>query len=298
MTSDPNVRWIAPAAGPVRASIPVPGSKSITNRLLLLAALARGKSRISGILHSDDTDVFAAALTALGFRLRFSDDGDECRIEGSGGVIPSYSARVWCGSAGTAARFLAAATAAGNGRYTLAATPQMKRRPMTPLIEALISQGARIRVPPETDALLDIETSGLAGGRLKLGGTNISSQYLSALLMAAPLARAPVEIQTAVPVSRPYVDMTTGLMAQFGVQVEQLDYERFRVPAPAQYRGGDHVVEADASTASYFFAAAAVTGGTVTVANLSCSQSVQGDVRFLDILESMGCDVDFQSINR
>ena len=132
MSATEQIRWVKPAAGPVRAVVPAPGSKSITNRLLLLAALARGTSRISGILHSDDTDVFAQALSSLGFRLRFSGDGDECLIEGSGGRIPAQSARVWCGSAGTAARFLAAAAAAGRGRYVFDATPQMRRRPMTP----------------------------------------------------------------------------------------------------------------------------------------------------------------------
>ena len=169
---------------------------------------------------------------------------------------------------------------------------------MTPLIDALVSQGAVIRLPPDVDGLLTIETQGLAGGLLTLGGAQVSSQYLSALLMAAPMAKTPLEIQTAVPVSRPYVDMTCGLMARFGVQVIQDGYARFRVPAPAHYQGGDHVVEADASTASYFFAAAAVTAGTVTVPDLSRSDSVQGDVRFLDILEQMGCVVtsDRQSV--
>ena len=141
------------------------------------------------------------------------------------------------------------------------------------------------------DALLSIETHGLAGGLLTLGGAQVSSQYLSALLMAAPMAKTPLEIQTAVPVSRPYVDMTCGLMSQFGVKVAQQDYETFRIPSPTTYHGGDHVVEPDASTASYFFAAAALTAGTVTVENLSRAHSVQGDVEFLDILEEMGCNV-------
>ena len=295
MTSSKSVRWIQPAVGPVCALVPVPGSKSITNRLLLLAALARGTSRISGILRSDDTDFFANALVDLGFRLTLNDDGSECVIEGSAGRIPVESARVWCGSAGTASRFLAAAVAAGSGSYVLDATPQMRRRPMTPLIDALTAQGAHIRVPPEVDALMSIETNGLTGGLLTLGGTRVSSQYLSALLMAAPMAKTPLEIQTAVPVSRPYIDMTCGLMAQFGVQVDQEGYERFRIPAPTCYQGGDHVIEPDASTASYFFAAAAVTGGTVTVENLTRSHSVQGDVRFLDILEKMGCNVSSDS---
>ncbi len=291
MTSSKSVRWIKPAVGPVRATVPVPGSKSITNRLLLLAALARGTSRISGILRSDDTDFFAHALVDLGFRLKFNDDGSECIIEGLAGKIPAESARVWCGSAGTASRFLAAVVAAGRGSYVLDATPQMRRRPMTSLIDALTAQGADIRVPPQVDALMSIETRGLNGGLLTLGGAQVSSQYLSALLMAAPMAKTPLEIRTAVPVSRPYIDMTCGLMAQFGVDVDQESYERFRIRAPACYQGGDHVIEPDASTASYFFAAAAVTGGTVTVDRLSRTDSVQGDVRFLDILEQMGCTV-------
>ena len=173
----------------------------------------------------------------MGFRLRFSGDGDECLVEGSGGIIPAQNAHVWCGSAGTAARFLAAATAAGHGRYVFDATPQMRRRPMTPLIDALVSQGAVIRLPPDVDGLLTIETQGLAGGLLTLGGAQVSSQYLSALLMAAPMAKTPLEIQTAVPVSRPYVDMTCGLMARFGVQVIQDGYERFRRPSSSPLPG-------------------------------------------------------------
>ena len=292
MSESKDTRWISPVAGPVNAVVPIPGSKSITNRVLLLAALARGKSRISGVLRSDDTDNFANGLAAMGFQLQPTDEDNEYLIQGSSGNVPLNSAQVWCGSAGTASRFLAAVAAAGHGQYHFDASPQMRKRPMDPLLNSLEAQGANLDKPISGAFPLIINAVGLRGGKLTLGGATVSSQYLSALLMAAPLARKPVEITTSVPVSKPYIDLTCKLMSRFGVNVVQEGYERFEVPAPAPYIGGDHKVEADASTASYFFAAAAVTGGTVRVSNLSRSNSVQGDIRFLDILEKMGCNVE------
>ncbi len=291
MSQSKDIRWISPVTDPVDAVVAIPGSKSITNRLLLLAALAHGPSRISGILRSDDTDDFANGLSALGFRLEQTHEDNEYLILGSSGRVPVRSAQVWCGSAGTAARFLPAVAAAGHGQYHFDASPQMRKRPMDPLLKSLESQGAGITKPAGGAFPLSISAAGLKGGKLTLGGATVSSQYLSALLMAAPLARESVEITTPVPVSKPYIDLTCELMSRFGVDVVQNGYESFKVPAPVPYTGGDHKVEGDASTASYFFAAAAVTGGTIKVSNLSRGNSVQGDIRFLDILERMGCHV-------
>ena len=286
------VRWIEPIKRRIDATVEVPGSKSINNRALLLAALASGDSLVSNVLLSDDTMVFVDALKALGFSLGFDPGRRVCRIVGGGGVLPVSSAEIWCGSAGTAARFLlAAVAAAGRGEYRFDATAQMRSRPIGPLIKGLAGQNVAVGASPGGSFPVSLRTDGLAGGRLHLGDGDQSSQYLSAMLMAAPLARKPVEIETALSVSRPYADMTLRMMSDFGVEVDRTDYTRFVIPAPVQYQGRDYVIEADASTASYFFAAAAISGGTVRVANVSRRDSLQGDVRFLDILEAMGCAV-------
>ncbi len=243
----------------------VPGSKSITNRALLLAALAAGPSTLRGALVADDTLAFAAGLRALGFAVDEATAG-AWRVQGAAGRIPTAEADVFCAEAGTAARFLLAACAAGEGRYRLDAAPQLRRRPLAQLLEALRAQGARTE-PPDAERLpLTLEARGLAGGSLRLPG-DTSSQFISALLMAAPLGRAPLELTVDGLVSRPYVDMTLAMMAQFGVEAERRGHEHFRV-APAAYGGRDYAVEPDASTASYFFAAAAVTGGRVKVLGL------------------------------
>lgn len=269
-------------------TVRVPGSKSITNRALLLAALASGSSTLRGALTADDTLAFAAGLRSLGFAVNEGAAGG-WRVQGAAGRIPVAEADVYCAEAGTAARFLLAACAAGEGRYRLDAAPQLRRRPLAQLLEALRAQGARTE-PPDADRLpLTLEARGLTGGSLRLPG-DTSSQFISALLMAAPLGRAPLELAVDGLVSRPYVDMTLAMMAQFGVEAERQGHDRFRV-APAVYCGRDYAVEPDASTASYFFAAAAVTGGRVKVLGLRREGCLQGDIRFLDVLEAMGCTV-------
>lgn len=290
MVSDQNVKVLAPAARPVDTALSIPGSKSVTNRALLLAALASGTSTLSGLQISDDAEVFLRGLQALGFELAFDPIAGRCRVNGGAGRVPAREATVWCGQAGTAARFLLAAAAAGHGRYAFDGDPQLRARPIGPLIEALATLGARAE-PAGADRLpLTLHASGLSGGRVVIPG-NQSSQYHSAVLMAAPLARSRVEIVTSDLVSRPYIDLTCTMMEEFGVRVERQGYERLAVDAPASYEGRDYVVEADASTASYFFAAAAATGGRLTVENISRSTSRQGDIRFLDVLERMGCRV-------
>jgi 3-phosphoshikimate 1-carboxyvinyltransferase len=285
-----SVRTVRPARPGLDVAVRVPGSKSITNRALLLAALASGTSSLRGGLVADDTLAFGAGLRALGFSAE-EDEAGGWRVQGAAGRIPAAEADVFCAEAGTAARFLLAACAAGEGRYRLDAAPQLRRRPLAALLDALRAQGARTD-PPDADRLpLTLQARGLAGGSLLLPG-HTSSQFISALLMAAPLGRAPLELTVDGLVSRPYVDMTLAMMAQFGVTAERREHahEHFRV-IPGAYRGCDYAVEPDASTASYFFAAAAVTGGRVKVLGLHRETSLQGDIRFLDVLEAMGCSV-------
>jgi len=268
------------------ASVSLPGSKSISNRVLLLAALSEGVSTLTNIQVSDDTLVFVQALKDLGFNIQ-QIDGASCVVTGSDGRIPNDSASVWCGSAGTAARFLLTAVGIGVGTYRFDATEQMKRRPMHTLIEALMSQG--VQITSETGTFpLKIITKGMAGGHIQLDASE-SSQFTSAMLMAAPLALSPLEVQADVRVSRPYIEMTTTLMAQYGVQVAKPQDDLFVVPNSGGYKARDYAVEPDASTASYFAAAAAVAGGHVTIENLPLEASLQGDTQFLRVLESMGC---------
>jgi 3-phosphoshikimate 1-carboxyvinyltransferase len=269
------------------ATVVVPGSKSITNRALLLAALADGESHIEGALMADDTLAFAGGLRSLGCALYEESGG--WRVRGAAGHAPARAGEVYCGEAGTAARFLLAAAAAGEGSYWFDAAPQLRRRPLGDLLDALRAQGARSE-PPDAERLpLTLQAHGLSGGSLRLPG-HTSSQFISALLMAAPLGREPLELTVDSLVSRPYVDMTLAMMAQFGVRHERNQHGWFRVSS-ATYRGRTYTVEPDASTASYFFAAAAVSGGRVKVRGLRRQGELQGDTRFLDMLAAMGCTV-------
>ena len=267
--------------------IQVPGSKSLTNRALLLAALADGRSRLENVLVADDTIAFADGLRSLGFTVEAA--GDAWLVEGRAGRVPAAAASVWCAEAGTAARFLPALCAASDGRYAFDGGDQLKRRPMGPLLDALRAQGA-VTEPAAADRLpFELQGRGLAGGFLELPGS-VSSQFVSALLMVAPLARGPLEIAVRDLVSKPYVDMTLAMMERFGVVASRDGSARFRVE-PSVYRPRDEQIEPDASTASYFFAAAALTGGRVTIPGLRRHDALQGDIRFLDALEAMGCGV-------
>jgi 3-phosphoshikimate 1-carboxyvinyltransferase len=287
------VRWIEPLGHRVDTTVDVPGSKSINNRVLLLAGLAKGDSTLSNILVSDDTDVFLNALRSLGIGIEFDPINLTCQISGGAGRVPSASGDIWCGGAGTAARFLVAAiSAAGRGEYRFEAIERMRSRPIQALLKGLEGQGVIVTASENGSFPVAIKTNGLVGGKIDLADGDQSSQYLSALLMAAPLAAQPVEIQTDLSVSRPYVDMTVHLMGKFGVNVGRTDYNLFTVDAPKIYQGCNYIIEADASTASYFFAVAAMTGGKVGVNHITRSESIQGDLKFLGILEQMGCKVE------
>jgi 3-phosphoshikimate 1-carboxyvinyltransferase len=277
--------------GPIRGSIRPPGSKSITNRALVCAALADGRSTLSGALESEDTQVMVASLGRLGLEIAHATQQGIIRVSGCAGRIPSPAAELYVANSGTSMRFLTALAALGSGVFRIDGTARMRQRPIQDLLDALGQLGVSARAESAGGAPpVVIHAAGLPGGRATIAGT-ISSQFLSGLLMAAPYARTPVELVVAGElVSKPYVEMTIAVMWAFGVKVEDRGLSRFLVPAGQTYQSRDYAIEPDASAASYFFAAAAVTGGEVTVEGLG-RESLQGDVGFCRCLERMGCEV-------
>lgn len=280
-------------SGPVRGKIRPPGSKSITNRALACAALAEGASTLSGALDSEDTQVMIAALRQLGIAIDADLPSAVLRVEGCGGRIPSPGGDLYVANSGTTIRFLAALVALGRGTFRLDGAPRMRERPIGDLVEALRQLGADAASEgPGGCPPVVIRAHGLPGGPAQVRG-DVSSQFLSGLLMAAPYAERPVELKVeGTLVSQPYVRMTLAVMSAFGVDVPPGDLSLFRSPDGKKYRGREYAIEPDASAASYFFAAAAITGGEVTVEGLS-RRSLQGDVAFVDVLEQMGCRVTF-----
>ncbi|MBM2826060.1 MAG: 3-phosphoshikimate 1-carboxyvinyltransferase [Dehalococcoidia bacterium] len=282
---------IQPVACPIDAVIELPGSKSYSNRALLIAALAEGRSEITHALFSDDTHYMRGALEALGIRVEAEESAQRFTVEGQGGNFSVTTAELFTGNAGTAARFLTAAVAVGRGTYIVDGSERMRQRPIQPLLDGLQQLGvdAHARFDNGCPPVI-VRAKGIPGGRARVRG-DISSQYISALLMAAPYAERDVEIEIEGElVSAPYIGMTLGIMADFGVRVERVGDDRFRVPSGQVYRGRTYAVEPDASSASYFFAAAAVTMGSVRVPRLG-SGSAQGDLGLLEVLERMGCKV-------
>jgi 3-phosphoshikimate 1-carboxyvinyltransferase len=293
----PDKLAIEPLRQPPEASIRVPGSKSITNRALVLAALSGMGSYddriLRGVLQSQDTEVMVDALRKLGFRIETEWVEGVVRVsrESYWDRIPTHSADLFVANSGTSMRFLTALTALGKGRYRIDGDARMRERPIQDLLDALCQLGVKAQserkngCPPVL-----IESDGLAGGRVLVKG-NISSQFLSGLLLAAPFARGDVHIEVDAPlVSWPYVSMTVQMLQSWGLTVETTSTQRFHVPG-RQTRGLlGYDIEPDASAASYFWAAAAITGGRVRVEDLT-ARSLQGDVRFIEVLENMGCEV-------
>lgn len=281
---------ITPATGRLDASVQIPGSKSITNRALLLAALADGTSILSGVLFSDDSHWFLDGLQRLGVLVDIDQAQRQVRVQG-GGRPPAAEAALWAELSGTTARFLLAYTCLGEGSYTLDGNTRMRQRPMADLIDTLNALGADCHGTGEHDGLpITVAGRGLRGGAAGIAG-DTSSQFLSALLMVAPYAHQDVELTLTTPlVAGPFVDITVQMMTTFGVAVERDGYTRFRVAAGQRYRPQVYAIEPDASNASYFWAAAALTGGRVRVAGLS-RKSIQGDIRLLDVFEQLGCIV-------
>jgi 3-phosphoshikimate 1-carboxyvinyltransferase len=285
---------IQPSRGPIRGTIRPPGSKSITNRALVCAALADGESVLHGVLESEDTEVMIVGLRALGIDVEAIDGGETLRVAGCAGKPPANRADIFVGNSGTTIRFLTALVTLGHGEYRLDGIERMRQRPIADLMDALNQLGAHVACegtngcPP-----VSVKAAGLAGGTATVRG-DISSQFLSGLLMAAPCAQRPVTVIVAgTLVSVPYVAMTLAVMESFGVAAKANgDYSSIEIPAAGHYQGCEYEIEPDASAASYFWAAAAVTGGSVTVDGLD-KYSLQGDVAFVECLAQMGCDVEF-----
>ena len=271
------------------ARVTVPGSKSITNRALLLAALSQGTSTLHGCLSSADAQVFLECLCTLGFAV--TRDGDDITVTGCGGRIPRDAGEIYVGSAGTAARFLTAMLAFSRGEYTVCSSPQMQRRPMAPLIAALRAAGAEVECLGE-EGHFPLRIRGAAPEQIPDALTvNIdeSSQFLSALLIAAGTLPRPLQIRVTGSHGLAYVEMTAAMMAQFGV-TPAFREGTYHLPGADGYLSREYIVEPDLSAAAYFYAMAALTGAQVTVERVS-AQMLQGDAAFLDVLEQMGCRV-------
>lgn len=287
MSSAIKIRPVEQLCGTIRP----PGSKSITNRALVCAALASGPSELTGALDSDDTRVMIDSLTRLGLAVEHEPAAETVRLVGCDGKLPVDHADLFVGNSGTTIRFLTAAVAVSHGRFRLDGVPRMRQRPIGDLIDALRSLGANI----ETEAAVDcppvvIHANGLRGGVSSIRG-DVSSQFLSGLLLAAPYAEHPVTLELVGElVSVPYVTMTVEVMRAFGGKVAWHD-ARLAIDNSHRYSGQTYAIEPDASAASYFWGAAAITGGAVLVEGLSAT-SLQGDVAFTDCLRQMGCDVE------
>lgn len=292
---DPTVRPIFPVSHPLHVRVHVPGSKSHTNRALMLSALAKGITTLQKPLFSEDTLYFAEALQRLGFEVEMEPHGEQIIVRGEDGKIPAEKADLFIGNAGTAARFLTALLTLGNGSYRLDGSSRMRQRPIGDLVSALNAIGATVKpMKPQVEVditpPLEINAVGLGGGTARIRG-DVSSQFLSGLLMVAPCAEDFVEIIVDGPLhSKPYIDLTLQVMEDFGVRVERQAYRRFLVHPRSYLSPGAYGIEADVSSASYFFAAPAICGGWVEVSHIS-QKTRQGDIAFLDVLSAMGCQV-------
>ncbi|RTZ40988.1 3-phosphoshikimate 1-carboxyvinyltransferase [Candidimonas sp. SYP-B2681] len=291
VSSDLCLEPVSVAAG----QVDLPGSKSISNRVLLLAALATGTTQLDGLLDSDDTRVMLAALRQLGVPV--TDTGaTKVQVQG-GSPFMVKQADIFLGNAGTAFRPLTAALALMGGDYRLSGVARMHERPIGDLVDALIALGADIQYQGSTGYPPLLIQPGVIGARapVKVKGS-VSSQFLTALLLAAPIQTAGAAEDLIIDVegeliSKPYILITLNLMAQFGVQVQRQDWHRFIVPAGSHYQSpGSIHIEGDASTASYFMALGAIGGGPIHIHGAG-SQSIQGDMAFADVIESMGATV-------
>ena len=282
-----------PASTAARGTVRLPGSKSISNRVLLLAALAKGTTIVRALLDSDDTRVMLDALRALGVGVARVSDSDDYEITGGGGAFPVKQAELFLGNAGTAFRSLTAACALSGGEYVLKGVARMHERPIGDLVDALRRLGARIDyLGQEGFPPLKIHPAEIAGDTTEVRG-NVSSQFLTGLLMALPLRQRNTTIEVVGElISKPYIGITLAMLRRFGVDIARNGWQGFGVPAAARYQSpGEIWVEGDASSASYFLAAGAIGGGPVRVQGVG-RDSVQGDVRFADALAKMGAQID------
>lgn len=274
---------------PLDCTVTVPGSKSVTNRALLIAALATGPVELDNVLFSEDSRNFIASLKALGFQLEVAESSRRVKVYGQGGRIPRRNARIYVGGAGTAARFITAMLALTDGDYWVEAAPQMMLRPMKPLLVSLTALGARFEFGSQPDCLpYRIYGTGARNNQVTLQA-NISSQFLSALLLTGVGGNDSLEILIDGEVAaKPYVEMTLAMMRQFGVTVVNDNYRRFVIPAGQKYRGiTNYAIEPDISNANYFYALAVLTGGSVLVRKVKPA-ALQGDIQFLKVLQQLG----------
>ena len=277
----------------IQGEVFLPGSKSLSNRALLIAALAQGETKITNLLVSDDINHMLNALKTLGIQYSLSDCGTECTVIGNNGFFASKDAlELYLGNAGTAMRPLCAALAASEGEFILTGEPRMKERPIGHLVDALAQLNADIEYLENKDyPPIKINGKQLSGTTVKIDGS-ISSQFLTAILMVAPLLHSDtnIEIEGEL-VSKPYIDITLDIMARFGVTVQNNHYQSFTVKGNQSYQAVEkYMVEGDASSASYFLAAGAIKGGEITVHGVG-KLSVQGDKYFADVLEKMGAEI-------
>ena len=286
-----DVRRVTPVLGPLSAVVHVPGSKSVANRALVCAALADGTSELDGVAPGDDTAAMLDCLGLMGIAVRATGRLDSVSVDGTAARLSSGPRTLPTRLAGTTSRFVTAVAALGAGPFTIDGLPPLRSRPMTPLHDALVSLGARV-TPGERWGHLPVTVVGpldASSGRVSIRG-DVSSQYITALMMIGPCLPHGLRIELTTPlVSRSYLGITAAVMASFGVEGVEVSDEIVSVPA-GSYRPAHYIVEPDASSASYPLAAAAVVGGTVHVPGLT-STSLQGDARFAHVLGDMGCDV-------
>jgi 3-phosphoshikimate 1-carboxyvinyltransferase len=281
---------IVPVTKPLAAAITVPGSKSITNRALLIAAMAEGRSIIDNVLFSDDTARMLEALKQLGFQITIEENEKRVTVNGIGGQIPSSSGDLAIGGAGTAMRFLIPFLTLGRGKFRIDGNKRMRERPIGPLLDAMQRLGASVyserdnRCPPVV-----ADSRSLFRGGATHVDARMSSQFVSAMLMPAPLWPDGLVLRVAGDTARPFVEMTLRIMETWGVKWN-IDADTITIPGGQAYRARRFAVEPDASSASYFAAAAALCGGTVTLRGISAN-SVQGDIAFLTVLQQMGARV-------
>ena len=278
----------------ISGSVVLPGSKSLSNRILLLSMLAEGKTEIQNLLDGDDVRRMVEALETLGIQLEEKRAENLITVSGTSGIIPVKEATLMLGNAGTAIRPLTAVMTLGHGRFVLDGVQRMRERPIIDLVNGLSQLGANLRCINGTDCPpVEVIADGLPGGITRLSGA-ISSQYLTAILLAAPYADKEVQIEiTDKLVSVPYVEMTLRLMQSFGVSVNHENFRLFHIPRQTYRSPGNIFVEGDASSASYFLAGAAITKGSVTVKGCG-TDSLQGDARFAEVLEKMGAKVEWE----
>lgn len=285
---------VRPVNGPVDCVVEVPGSKSITNRALLMAALSSGECRLDGVLFSDDSRHFLECLKSLGFRVDINEDEKCVILTGTSGNIPLKTGEINVGSAGTAARFLTAMLGLSDGEYVINSSEQMKKRPMKPLFDALTALGAEFKFL-ENEGFLPVSVKGAAYGGRKCGrdvdiDISRSTQFLSALMMAAPVLVDGLNIHiTSEKTKGSYINITARMMEDFGCSVNH-DGALYAINGGKTYKPGNYMIEPDVSAACYFYGAAAITGGRALVKNVHFN-SMQGDIKFIKLLSRMGCQV-------